>query len=130
MADRRYAGDAQHTVNENDAMGPTRTMEHSERQGRDGGILYPLLLVAAIAVIVFSIIGIAKMTGVVPNVENSDGAARQSSQSGPDHKGKPARLEAPKREPAPRSSDQRTLPSGGEGRELRAVRGGWQHRTA
>ena len=62
-------------------------MEHTERPARHGGILYPLLLVAAIAVIVFSIIGIATMTGVVPNASTHDGADRQS---GADRKGKPA----------------------------------------
>jgi hypothetical protein len=125
MADRRYADDGQHAVNENDAM------EHTERQRRHGGILYPLLLVAAIAVIVFSIIGIATMTGVVPNAANPDDAARRSES---DDKGKPARMEAPKREPAPRSGRPRTVTSGGEDRGLRAVRGGWtfygQHGTA
>jgi hypothetical protein len=84
-------------------------MEHTERRGRHGGLLYPLLLVAAIAVIVFSIIGIATMTGVVPNAATHEGAARQS---GMEHnKGKPARIEAPRREPAPRLGNPRTASS-------------------
>ena len=31
------------------------------------GLLYPMMIIAAIAVIVFSIIGIASITGVLPN---------------------------------------------------------------
>lgn len=31
------------------------------------GLLYPMMIIAAIAVIVFSIIGIASMTGLMPN---------------------------------------------------------------
>lgn len=97
MADRSAFDDAERAVNRNHAVESTSTMEHTERPARHGGILYPLLLVAAIAVIVFSIIGIATMTGVVPNASTHDGAARQS---GTDHKGKPATIEVPRRPPS------------------------------
>ncbi|HET6491654.1 MAG TPA: hypothetical protein VFG44_01640 [Burkholderiales bacterium] len=92
-------------------------MEHTERPARHGGILYPLLLVAAIAVIVFSIIGIATMTGVVPNASTHDGAARQS---GMDPKGKPATIEVPRRAPAPGAGNPRTA-SGVENERYWAV---------
>ncbi|MBI4206930.1 MAG: hypothetical protein HY527_18060 [Betaproteobacteria bacterium] len=86
-------------------------MEHTERNGRHGGILYPLLLVAAIAVIVFSIIGIATMTGLVSSAVPRDGAEQKSEA---DHKAKPARTESPRREPASKAGNPRTATSGGE----------------
>jgi len=114
MADRR---DARHAVNANGAVESTNTMEHTERPARHGGILYPLLLVAAIAVIVFSIIGIATMTGVVPNASTHDGAARQS---GADRKGKPATMEVPRQNPPPGAGNPRTA-SGAEQERYWAV---------
>jgi hypothetical protein len=102
MADRRYFKNARHAVNSNNSQG-SASMEHTERH-RHGGLLYPLLIAAAIAVIVFSIIGIATMTGVVPNAATREGAARQTGEQ----KGKPARIEAPKRAPAPASGNPRT----------------------
>ena len=106
MADRRFFDDAERAVNGNNATGSTSAMEHTERPARHGGILYPLLLVAAIAVIVFSIIGIATMTGVVPNATTShEGAARQS---GAAQKGKPATMEVPRRGSPPAAGSPRT----------------------
>jgi outer membrane lipoprotein SlyB len=76
---------------------------------RDNGILYPVMLIAAIAVIVFSIVGIATMTGVMPRALSS-----ASEQSPPDrassdeqHKATPAPATSPARpasaRPAPQS---------------------------
>lgn len=62
------------------------------RNDRHGGMLYPLLLAAAIAVIVFSIIGIATMTGVVPNGANRDAGGKQGAG---ERERKPTRIEAP-----------------------------------
>jgi hypothetical protein len=117
MADRSAFDDAERAMNRNHAVESTSTMEHTERPARHGGILYPLLLVAAIAVIVFSIIGIATMTGVVPNASTHDGAARQG---GVDHKGKPATIEVPRRAPAPGAGNPRTA-SGVENERYWAV---------
>lgn len=85
-------------------------MEHTERNGRHGGILYPLLLVAAIAVIVFSIIGIATMTGIMSSAAPRDGAAERSEA---DQKGKPARTESPRREAPSKPGNPRTAASDG-----------------
>jgi hypothetical protein len=46
---------------------------------KDAGILYPLMLIAAAAVIVFSIAGIATMMGWMPGALSSDAAPRQSA---------------------------------------------------
>ena len=88
---------------------PERSMmssnERSQRNDRHGGILYPLLLAAAVAVIVFSIIGIATMTGVVPNATSRDANGRHGAA---DVNRKPARIEAPRAPPlrhgAPRTA--------------------------
>ncbi len=34
-------------------------------QGRNG-ILYPLLVIAALAVVIFNVVGVAALTGVIP----------------------------------------------------------------
>lgn len=83
-----------------------RAFDRGHRDERNGGMLYPLLLVAAIAIIVFSIIGIATMTGVMPNAVERDGAVRQSG--GEAHKGKPQRIETPRQEPVPRPGNPRS----------------------
>lgn len=80
-------------------------MDTDQRHDRHGGMLYALLLVAAIAVIVFSIIGIATMTGVVSNAAG-DAALRPSG--GAAQPGRPQRLEAPQREPLPQPGNPRT----------------------
>ena len=47
-------------------------MELSRERPFDGqGLLYPMMVIAAIAVIVFSIVGIASMTGWLPNALTS-----------------------------------------------------------
>lgn len=47
-------------------MEPTNNME------KRNGILYPMMLIAAIAVIIFSVIGIATMTGLIPSARSSN----------------------------------------------------------
>jgi outer membrane lipoprotein SlyB len=39
------------------------------------GLLYPMMIIAAIAVIVFSIVGIASITGLMPNAMIGNGTA-------------------------------------------------------
>ena len=46
-----------------------------ERPGAGNGLLYPMMVIAAIAVIVFSIIGIASITGWMPSGLASRAAA-------------------------------------------------------
>ena len=88
-------------------------MEHSstrseDRHARHGGLLYPLLLVTAIAVIVFSVIGIATMTGVIPGVPlANDAAVRKHEPAG---NSGPRRTEPIRQEPgsdgaSPRSAN-------------------------
>lgn len=91
-------------------MESTNTMEHTERHRRHGGLLYSLLLVAAVAVIIFSIIGIATMSGLLPNAAFRDGAAPKSER---EQKGKPAKIESPRREPTPKAGNPRTAAGGG-----------------
>ena len=83
--------------------------ERSQRNDRHGGILYPLLLAAAVAVIVFSIIGIATMTGVVPSATVRDANGRHGAV---DANRRPARIEAPQRAPELRQGDPRTAFTG------------------
>jgi outer membrane lipoprotein SlyB len=42
-------------------------MEIGQVRGNTPGLLYPMMIIAAIAVIVFSIVGIASITGWMPN---------------------------------------------------------------
>lgn len=88
----------------NASDGAGRTLDVESRHDRHGGMLYALLLVAAIAVIVFSIIGIATMTGVVSNA--ASGATFHPS--GSDAQTHPQRLNSPQREPIPRPGNPRT----------------------
>ena len=92
MAEQRHT--TENGVNGNEAV--RRALE-DERRERHGGMLYPLLLVAAIAVIVFSIIGIATMTGVMPTSVGRDAAIRPSS--GHIEKGGASRIQSPPRDP-------------------------------
>jgi outer membrane lipoprotein SlyB len=48
-------------------MQTTNTFENRNTGGKREGILYPLMLIAAIAVIVFSVVGIATMMGWMPS---------------------------------------------------------------
>ena len=84
-----------------------RQGERNPPSERNGGMLYPLLLVAAIAIIVFSIIGIATMTGILPNAVNRDGAVRPSA-THEQTDGRPARIEAPSRERVPQPGNPRS----------------------
>lgn len=55
------------------------------------GILYPLMLIAAVAVIIFSVVGIATMTGLIPTARSgSDPAAASEPASGGKHPSAPA----------------------------------------
>lgn len=47
-------------------MDNTRALSRSSAGEYQGGLLYPTMLVAAIAVIIFSVIGIAAITGLLP----------------------------------------------------------------
>jgi outer membrane lipoprotein SlyB len=51
-------------------MDTVNTMEHRSSADKSPGILYPLMLIAAITVIVFSVAGIATMMGWLPSVES------------------------------------------------------------
>lgn len=61
-------------------MDHTRALGTPSAGGKDRGLLYPLLLIAAIAVITFSVIGIAAMMGVLPELGVDRGA--QSAMTG------------------------------------------------
>jgi hypothetical protein len=52
-------------------MGTIDGLHHVSASRKSSGILYPVMLIAAIAVIVFSIVGIATMTGVMPRALSS-----------------------------------------------------------
>lgn len=54
-------------------MKTTDTMQTFSAADRKGGILYPTLLIAAIAVIIFSVLGIAAMTGYLPSALSKNG---------------------------------------------------------
>ena len=56
-------------------------MELSRERSLDGrGLLYPLMVIAAIAVIVFSLVGIATVSGWLPSaLANSDSAGEHSN---------------------------------------------------
>lgn len=84
-------------------MEPADMMRTTQRGGRHGGLLYTLLLIAAVAVIAFSIIGIATTTGLVSNASLREGA---TTRSGTEEKSKPTRIETPRSEP--RQSGART----------------------
>lgn len=60
------------------------------------GLLYPMLLIAAIAVIIFSALGVATLTGLIPAAQ-SDSAKRQ----GPPTKQPPPSAQPPAKGAAP-----------------------------
>lgn len=60
-------------------MQTTNAFENRNTGGKREGILYPLMLIAAIAVIVFSVVGIATMMGWMPNAASR---AEPQSRSG------------------------------------------------
>ena len=47
------------------------------------GMLYPMMIIAAVSVVLFSVVGIATMTGHIPSVlsQKSDGAAKSQAQA-------------------------------------------------
>lgn len=73
-------------------------LRNAEANRRHGGILYPVMLIAAIAVILFSVVGIATMTGYLPKAlskseqVSADSVARSSE---------PMRAEVPVPSPVP-----------------------------
>lgn len=89
------------------AHNPAKQSHSSRDYERHGGVLYPLLLVAAIAIIVFSIIGIATMTGIMPNGVSRDAEMRQSGAEEQSNS-KPARNEAPRRDRGPQPGNPRS----------------------
>ena len=56
-------------------MNSVNTVEGKSGSARQGSLLYPLMLIAAIAVIVFSVAGIATMMGWLPSVQSGAGPA-------------------------------------------------------
>ena len=58
-------------------------------------LLYPLMLIAAIAVIVFSIVGIASLTGVMPRALSSSHGADANGRSPPTARSGTPRKAAP-----------------------------------
>lgn len=60
-------------------MDSVNTVETKGGTVRQGGLLYPLMLIAAIAVIVFSVAGIATMMGWLPSVQSGAGPAAKDS---------------------------------------------------
>jgi outer membrane lipoprotein SlyB len=111
-------------------MKTTDTMQTFSAADRKGGLLYPTLLIAAIAVIIFSVLGIAAMTGYLPSA---------LSKNGPDAGGLAATEIAPAKNPGkPRLAADggaacadcgvvesiRAVESKGQGSGLGAVAGG------
>ncbi len=47
-------------------METTNPIQNTGSSGKRNGMLYPLMLIAALAVIIFSVVGIATMTGFMP----------------------------------------------------------------
>jgi outer membrane lipoprotein SlyB len=60
-------------------MDTVNTMEHRSGADKSPGILYPLMLIAAIAVIIFSVAGIATMMGWLPSVESKTEPAAKAA---------------------------------------------------
>jgi outer membrane lipoprotein SlyB len=58
-------------------------METTNNLEKRSGILYPMMLIAAVSVIIFSVVGIATMTGLIPNARSGgEPAAASGSASG------------------------------------------------
>lgn len=61
-------------------------MESTNSMEKRNGILYPMMLIAAVAVIIFSVVGIATMTGLMPSARSgSDQAAAGATAAGARH---------------------------------------------
>jgi hypothetical protein len=79
-------------------------LEHAHRDPGDprGSLLYPLMLIAAIAVIVFSIVGIASLIGVMPR------ALSNSQTVAPEGRSPPASRSELPRKTMPATGERRT----------------------
>lgn len=55
-------------------------METTNNLEKRSGILYPLMLIAAVAVIIFSVVGIATMTGLIPTARSGSDPASGGKQ--------------------------------------------------
>jgi outer membrane lipoprotein SlyB len=53
-------------------------METTNNLEKRSGILYPMMLIAAVSVIIFSVVGIATMTGLIPNARSGGDPAAAS----------------------------------------------------
>jgi outer membrane lipoprotein SlyB len=49
-------------------------MKTMDDTGKRSGMLYPMMLIAAVSVIIFSVVGIATMTGLMPSARSGDAA--------------------------------------------------------
>lgn len=83
-------------------MNTTGTLQSGKSDDRRNGILYPTMLIAAIAVIVFSVVGIAAITGLIPGAQsNSERTAVE-----------PPRMAPAQNTPAPRTVQPRAAAPG------------------
>lgn len=57
-------------------------METTNNLEKRSGILYPMMLIAAVSVIIFSVVGIATMTGLIPNARSGGDPAASAPASG------------------------------------------------
>ena len=65
-------------------METTNHLHDTNTAEKRNSILYPIMLIAAIAVIIFSVIGIATMTGVLPSaLSKHEQTAPESAAKGP-----------------------------------------------
>ena len=87
-------------------MDTTNQMHDTNTAEKRNGILYPIMLTAAIAVIVFSLVGIATMTGVMPKALSKNeqtapdsAALSKSEQMAPDNAAKSAPAAIPPAKP-------------------------------
>ncbi len=71
-------------------MQTTNAFENRNTGGKRDGILYPLMLIAAIAVIVFSVVGIATMMGWMPSAASRAEPQSRSGSAGNESAAMPA----------------------------------------
>ena len=86
-------------------MSTIDTVREAYENRRHSGILYPVMLIAAIAIITFSIVGIATMTGVMPRAFST-----ASEQPGPEAGG--TSVSAPTTTPARPATARPAAPAG------------------
>src|SRR5262245_34572505 len=76
-------------------------------QARKGGLLYPMLVIAAIAVIVFSVVGVATMLGWMPKaLSEGESTAHGVAPGAPPAAAEPARPATSAARPATSSAPQ------------------------